>query len=70
MISQNRRARLRRTGALAGAAILVASGALTAKAASDVIQPVDFSHNVRDADAPMAGAVFSTGPATATAPVD
>ena len=66
MIGQNRRARLRRTGALAGAAILVASGALTAKAASDVIQPVDFSHNVRDADAPVAGAVFGTGPATKT----
>jgi hypothetical protein len=29
-------------------------------------QPVDFSHNVRDAAAPVAGAVFGTGPAVKT----
>ena len=29
----------------------------------DDIQPVDFTHNVNDAPAPVAGAVFGTGPA-------
>ena len=48
-----------------GAAVLVLAG-VTPAVAEDDPQPVDFSHNVRDAEAPVAGAVFGTGPATKT----
>src|SRR5690348_3236806 len=37
-----------------------------AHAAGDDPQPVDFTHNVVDAPAPVAGAVFGTGPAVKT----
>ncbi len=35
-------------------------------AANDIVQPIDFTHNVMDAPAPVAGAVFGTGPAVKT----
>src|SRR6476469_5224435 len=54
---------LRRGGALvAAAAAALALGAATALADEDP-QPVDFTHNVTDAPAPVAGAVFGTPPA-------
>jgi hypothetical protein len=65
MTSQARRTSLLRTTALAGAAILALVGA-TSAVADGIVQPVNFSHNVRDAAAPVAGAVFGTGPATKT----
>ncbi|HEX3509340.1 MAG TPA: hypothetical protein VHW94_13205, partial [Candidatus Dormibacteraeota bacterium] len=34
--------------------------------ADDIVQPVDFTHNVMDAPAPVAGSVFGTGPAVKT----
>jgi hypothetical protein len=34
--------------------------------ADDIVQPVDFTHNVVDAPAPVAGSVFGTGPAVKT----
>jgi hypothetical protein len=53
------------------ALLLVALGAFVAfgtaaAAAGDDPQPVDFTHNVFDAPAPVAGAVFGTGPAVKT----
>jgi hypothetical protein len=50
---------------LFGAAVLVVAG-VTPALADDDPQPVDFTHNIRDAEAPVAGAVFGTGPATKT----
>ena len=47
------------------AGVLVLAGVTPARAGDDP-QPVDFTHNVRDAEAPVAGAVFGTGPATKT----
>src|SRR6478672_11434695 len=34
--------------------------------ADDIVQPVDFTHNVVGAPAPVAGSVFGTGPAVKT----
>jgi hypothetical protein len=34
--------------------------------ADDIVQPIDFTHNVMDAPAPVAGSVFGTGPAVKT----
>ena len=50
---------------LLGTAVLVLAGPTPAHADDDP-QPVDFTHNIRDAEAPVAGAVFGTGPATKT----
>jgi hypothetical protein len=50
---------------LLGAAALVLAGVMPASAGDDPL-PVEFTHNVRDAAAPVAGAVFGTGPATKT----
>jgi hypothetical protein len=50
---------------LLGAAVLVLAGTTPARAGDDP-QPIDFTHNIRDAEAPVAGAVFGTGPATKT----
>jgi hypothetical protein len=44
---------------------LAASAAL-ADGDGDNIQPVDFTHNAKDAPAPVAGAVFGSGPAVKT----
>ena len=51
--------------AAASISMLALSPAL-AHAAGDDPQPVDFTHNVVDAPAPVAGAVFGTGPAVKT----
>ena len=57
---------LRIGGIVAGAALTVfAVGAVPAQAGDDP-QPIDFTHNVRDAEAPVAGAVFGSGPAVKT----
>lgn len=45
---------------------MVALSPALAHAAGDDVQPVDFTHNVVDAPAPVAGAVFGTGPAVKT----
>jgi hypothetical protein len=39
------------------------SGPVLGEEQDEIIQPVDFSHTVLDAPAPVAGAVFGTGPA-------
>ena len=48
--------------------VLIAFAALGVAVAfaDDDPQPVDFTHNVKDAPAPVAGAVFGTGPAVKT----
>lgn len=51
------------------ASLLLVAGAGPALAAGDEggdPQPVDFTHNIRDAAAPIAGAVFGSGPAVKT----
>jgi hypothetical protein len=56
----------RRVGALLGVLTLtIGVGVLPATADEDP-QPVDFTHNATDAPAPVAGAVFGSGPATKT----
>jgi len=49
------------------ACTIVAAGAgvatLIGQEQGEITQPVDFTHNVRDAPAPVAGAVFGSGPA-------
>jgi hypothetical protein len=50
---------------LATVAIVALSQSL-AVAADDNVQPVDFTHNINDAPAPVPGAVFGTGPAVKT----
>jgi hypothetical protein len=47
------------------AACILGAGAVAAFA-DDNVQPVDFTHNAFDAPAPVAGAVFGTGPAVKT----
>jgi hypothetical protein len=47
------------------AACTLGAGAVAAFA-DDNVQPVDFTHNAFDAPAPVAGAVFGTGPAVKT----
>ncbi len=42
---------------------LGAGGPVLGEDEGEIIQPVDFSHTVLDAPAPVAGAVFGTGPA-------
>lgn len=66
MLSWNANRPGRRRTALVGAAVLVMGlGGLSAHA-EEQLQPVEFGHNIRDAAAPVAGAVFGTGPATKT----
>jgi hypothetical protein len=50
---------------LAAAVCILGAGAVAAFA-DDNIQPVDFTHNVNDAPAPVAGGVYGTGPAVKT----
>ncbi len=46
------------------AALAVSTGAATLIGqGGEIVQPIDFSHNVVDAPAPVAGAVFGSGPA-------
>ena len=57
---------LGRRGAILVVAWLLVRGAGSAPILGDeggTIQPVDFTHNVMDAPAPVAGAVFGSGPA-------
>jgi hypothetical protein len=51
---------------LAVAVLSLSLGVPVALADDDQIQPIDFTHNAFDAPAPVAGAVFGTGPATKT----
>jgi hypothetical protein len=50
---------------LASVSVLALSQSLGVSA-GDIVQPIDFTHNVMDAPAPVAGAVFGTGPAVKT----
>ena len=50
----------------AGLSLLALVGLALPATAADDPQPVDFTHNVTNAPAPVAGAVFGTGPATRT----
>lgn len=45
---------------------IVAMSQTLAVAAGDNVQPIDFTHNIKDAPAPVPGAVFGTGPAVKT----
>jgi hypothetical protein len=45
---------------------VVALSQASGVSAEDIVQPVDFTHNVVDAPAPVAGSVFGSGPATKT----
>lgn len=59
--------RYRKLGLLLGLALVAFAILGTAiAAADDDPQPVDFTHNVNDAEAPVAGAVFGSGPAVKT----
>lgn len=58
------RTRALRASAVIGTVGLVLGAAALPAAGDEDPQPVDFAHNVRDAAAPVAGAVFGTGPAT------
>jgi hypothetical protein len=59
--------RYRKLGLLLGLALIAfAAFGVALAAADDDPQPVDFTHNVFDAPAPVAGAVFGTGPAVKT----
>jgi len=52
---------------LATVSVLVLSPlAVAADDGGDNVQPVDFTHNINDAPAPVPGAVFGTGPAVKT----
>ncbi len=48
------------------AALSVGVGGAVAEDEGDLIQPVDFSHNVLDAPAPVTGGVFGSGPLVKT----
>ena len=66
MHGSQRRLRRRLAFSLAVASMLLlgaASGPVLGEDKGEIIQPVDFSHTVKDAPAPVAGAVFGTGPA-------
>ena len=54
--------------ATVGAVALALAGSTASATADDgdLVQPVDFTHNVIDAPAPVAGAVFDSGPETAS----
>jgi len=60
------RRRAIRIGALFGVLALTMGASFLPATADDDPQPVDFTHNATDAPAPVAGAVFGTGPATKT----
>jgi hypothetical protein len=53
-------------GVILAAVSIVAISQSLAVAADDNVQPVDFTHNINDAAAPVAGAVFGSGPAMKT----
>jgi hypothetical protein len=55
-----------RVGALLSVLALAVGVSALPAIADDNPQPVDFTHNALDAPAPVAGAVFGTGPATKT----
>src|SRR4051794_16396598 len=70
-VNQRARRPARRISALlaASASLVLVAGAGPALAAGDEggdPQPVDFTHNIRDTQAPIAGAVFGTGPQVKT----
>src|SRR3954468_8696139 len=70
-VNQRARRPARRISALlaASASLVLVAGAGPALAAGDEggdPQPVDFTHNIRDTHAPIAGAVFGTGPQVKT----
>ena len=48
------------------ATVSVGALSLVGVSADDIVQPIDFTHNVVGAPAPVAGAVFGTGPAVKT----
>jgi len=50
---------------LASVSVLALSQSLGVSA-GDIVQPIDFTHNVVNAPAPVAGSVFGTGPAVKT----
>jgi hypothetical protein len=56
----------RRLGVIAAAALLVLAVGVGVALADDNPKPVGFTHNAFDAPAPVAGAVFGTGPAVKT----
>ena len=59
--------RYRKLGLLLGVGLIAfAAFGVALAAADDNPQPVDFTHNVFDAPAPVAGAVFGSGPAVKT----
>lgn len=60
------RSRAARASAVIGVVGLVLGAAALPAAGDEDPQPVDFTHNVYDAAAPVAGAVFGAGPATKT----
>jgi hypothetical protein len=66
MICQRLRCRFGLTSAVTAAVFVLLTTGTSHAAGDDGTQPVDFTHNVRDAAAPIAGAVFGTGPSTKT----
>jgi len=66
MLIRTSRKGVRRGAALTGAAALFMGFGVLSAHADDEVQPVEFTHNINDAAAPVAGAVFGTGPATKT----
>jgi len=49
-----------------GVALVLGGAGTAAQGEEDIPQPVDFAHNVTDAPAPVAGAVFGTSPSVKT----
>jgi hypothetical protein len=63
-MSSRRRLLTRAITVAASALFVFGSGMSLAEDEGDIIQPVDFTHNAVDAPAPVAGAVFGSGPTT------
>src|SRR6266853_1267369 len=67
MSSRNRNVRRTRVASIVLVAAALALGVSVAAAlGDDNPQPINFTHNVNDAPAPVTGAVFGTGPAVKT----
>lgn len=61
-MSPSRSLQPRRLATILLGAMLAASVGASGALAEDIVQPIDFSHNVKDAPAPVTGTVWASGP--------